>query len=141
MKTLTKTAAAATLALAHAGATAAHEMKGGEHMDHSGHHPVPPATAQTDTPATKAFRDVDAEMHRNMDIRYSNDVDVDFVRGMIPHHKGAVGMARWPCSIPRTPEIGSWPRRSSRPRMSRSPRWKRSSRGRAPTEPSLPRVV
>ena len=62
MKTLTTTLAAAALALGLAGSAVAHEMKDDEHMDHAGHHPVPAATSQTDTPATRAFRDVDAEM-------------------------------------------------------------------------------
>ena len=105
MKTLTKTVVAGTLALALAGAAAAHEMHGKEHMDHAGHHPVPSTTALTDTPATKAFRDVGAEMHRDMDIRYTNDVDVDFVRGMIPHHKGAVAMAKVALEHSKDPEI------------------------------------
>jgi uncharacterized protein (DUF305 family) len=32
-------------------------------------------------------------MHRDMNIRYSGQTDTDFVRGMIPHHQGAVDMA------------------------------------------------
>jgi hypothetical protein len=53
-----------------AGTAVFHGMQGGEHMDHAGHHFVPAtATDKGDIPATKAFRDVDAEMHRNMDIR------------------------------------------------------------------------
>ena len=33
-------------------------------------------------------------MHENMNIAYTGDADVDFVTGMIPHHQGAVDMAR-----------------------------------------------
>lgn len=61
--------------------------------------------AGSDTPATKAFRDADAQMHREMDIRYSNDVDVDFARGMIPHHRGAVAMAKVALSHSKDPEV------------------------------------
>ena len=47
-----------------------------------------------DTAATKASREVGMKMHSAMDIAYSNDADVDFIRGMIPHHQGAIDMAK-----------------------------------------------
>ena len=104
MKPLTSTLAAGALALGLSGIALAHEAH--DHASHGGHdHAAMAAADKADTPATKAFRDVDAEMHRNMDIRYSNDVDVDFVRGMIPHHKGAVGMAKVALQHSKDPEI------------------------------------
>ena len=64
---------------------------------HHGGHGSPaaaPSAAPADSPATKAYREANAEMHRAMDIQYTNDADVDFVRGMIPHHQGAIAMAK-----------------------------------------------
>ena len=46
------------------------------------------------TAASLAFRAAGEKMHRDMAITYSGDVDVDFVRGMIPHHQGAIDMAK-----------------------------------------------
>lgn len=39
------------------------------------------------------FGDAMAAMHHGMMIDYTGDADVDFVRGMIAHHQGAVDMA------------------------------------------------
>jgi uncharacterized protein (DUF305 family) len=44
-------------------------------------------------------------MHKEMDIAYSGEVDVDFVRGMIPHHQGAIDMARVMLAYGKDPEL------------------------------------
>ena len=58
-------------------------------QDHSGHGAAAPGSA-----ATEAYRAANAKMHTDMDIEFSGDADVDFIRSMIPHHQGAVDMAR-----------------------------------------------
>lgn len=58
-------------------------------MDHTGH-----TMTGMETPATMAFMQANAAMHEGMGIAYTGNADVDFVAGMIPHHKGAVDMAR-----------------------------------------------
>ncbi|WP_253374049.1 MULTISPECIES: CopM family metallochaperone [Methylorubrum] len=72
---------------------------------HYGHGRPDAKAAANDSAATKAFRAADARMHREMDIRYTNDIDVDFVRGMIPHHRGAIDMAKIALEHSKDPEI------------------------------------
>ncbi|WP_245710981.1 CopM family metallochaperone [Citreimonas salinaria] len=69
-------------------------MEGMEHgqmggMDHGQH---ASETGQAST-ATEAYRAASAAMHTAMDIDLTGDADVDFARGMIAHHVGAIDMA------------------------------------------------
>lgn len=44
-------------------------------------------------PSTREFIAVNEWMHEAMAIEFTGDADVDFMRGMIPHHQAAVEMA------------------------------------------------
>jgi uncharacterized protein (DUF305 family) len=47
-----------------------------------------------DAPSTKDFKQADMAMMHNMHVAYTGNPDVDFRTHMIPHHQGAIDMAK-----------------------------------------------
>jgi uncharacterized protein (DUF305 family) len=91
-----------------AGIAASTAFAAAQGSSHSGHS-MPMQTQQsTDTPATKGYREANSKMHRAMDIPYTGDSDVDFVLGMIPHHQGAIDMAKVALQNAKDEQIREW---------------------------------
>ena len=73
------------------------------HDHHQGH--AAATDASTDNPVAKAYEEANRKMHEDMAIDYSGDADVDFVRSMIPHHQGAIDMAKIQLEHGKDPEM------------------------------------
>ncbi|EKF59161.1 hypothetical protein QWE_12943 [Agrobacterium albertimagni AOL15] len=71
----------------------------GAHGGHQGH------SMGAESPSSKAFAEANAKMHQDMAVPLTGDADVDFVRGMIPHHQGAIDMAKIVLEHGKDPEI------------------------------------
>ncbi len=83
-----------------------HTMPGGMHRgDASAGHAAASQPKGDRSPSSLAFHGINAKMHSAMDIAYTGNTDVDFVKGMIPHHEGAVDMARTVLAFGKDPEI------------------------------------
>ena len=84
-----------------------HQMPGGQMMPGMQHGQMPmqqgqmpmmpgmqPSGPGASAPSSQAFAAAMDKMHRDMAIQYSGNADRDFAAGMIPHHQGAIDMAR-----------------------------------------------
>jgi uncharacterized protein (DUF305 family) len=76
---------------------------------HGGHgsagHGSPGVAAPATSGSTAGYQAANARMHKDMDIAYTGDADVDFARGMIPHHRGAIDMAKVVLQHGKDPEL------------------------------------
>ena len=57
------------------------------------------------SPSSLAFHAINKKMHDGMDIAFTGNADGDFVKGMIPHHQGAIDMAKTALAFGKDPEV------------------------------------
>jgi uncharacterized protein (DUF305 family) len=99
MKTLKTIAAAAALTTVAAVAWAQmnHGAQGGGmmmNMDQMQSMMESMRPAEGDSESTQAFKQADMDMMQRMAVEYTGNADVDFRLKMIPHHQGAIDMAK-----------------------------------------------
>lgn len=75
-----------------AGLAAAQDATSGHEGVHAGH--AAEGKSATASASTTAYSAINDRMHKAMAVTLTGNADVDFMRGMIPHHQGAIEMAK-----------------------------------------------
>ena len=111
MKKRTVVLSAAAIALV-GGLAIAQTMEGKDHSNMGGmgdmgmmSHTslIPPELA--DNPSAQAYAAAMDKMMADMMVPYTGDPDIDFARGMIPHHQAAIDMAKIQLEFGKDPEM------------------------------------
>jgi uncharacterized protein (DUF305 family) len=108
MKTHSLTMAAAVTALLLSGPIAHGQQN---HHHHGGTGASQKSAAPDKAGAQKAYMDAMEKMHAPMmEGMKDSDPDVAFVKGMIPHHQGAIDMAKIVLQYGKDPQTKKWAR-------------------------------
>lgn len=75
------------------------------HAGHGSHQGHTSSGSSKVTAATKKYQQINDNMHKSMDIKFTGDADKDFLAAMIPHHQGAIDMAEVVIQYGKNPKI------------------------------------